>query len=110
MNLEDYYIENQRSHQVEVCPNPCYCNSSNAQIEIRNKKIIDGYVEKDRKSGAESERECYGLGSEVNSKWVDEGLSEEVRNRVEKEQLSMVGNGFVLFANQKDRLDVEPEN
>lgn len=46
-------------------------------------------MEKDGKSSAESERERYGLGTEVNSKRMDEGLSEEIRKRVEKEELSL---------------------
>ena len=66
-------------------------------------------MEKDRKSGAESEGERYGLSSEVNSKRVDEGLGEKIRNRVEKEQLGLGGNGGVLFAKEKDVLDVEPK-
>lgn len=49
------------------------------------------------------------MSSEVNSKRVDEGLSEKVRNRVEKEQLGLGGNGGVLFAKEKDVLDVEPK-
>lgn len=66
-------------------------------------------MEKDGKSRTEGEGERYGLRTEVNSKRVDEGLSEEIRKRVKKEELGLRGNGGVLFTKEKDILNIKPK-
>ncbi|KAL0904890.1 hypothetical protein M5K25_027050 [Dendrobium thyrsiflorum] len=59
--------------------------------------------------GGGGEGECDGLGAEEYTNWVEEGLEEEVREGEDDEGVGGGGERRVLFGDEKQGTDREPE-